>query len=156
MCFIDAGLVTELHPRDFDNFTDLFIAMVMHGDGKLAARLIMDRSPGDQSQIRDPEGYVCQMSKLIEPFFKSGALLYLSELPITPLLFRVFSLSRDHRVRLDPHFTNLAMSLVCVEGLGRQLCGKELNVMPALVQAGVQYLATQVARKVTQKVQPYM
>ena len=35
VCFIDAGLVTELHPRDFDNFTDLFIAMVMHGDGKL-------------------------------------------------------------------------------------------------------------------------
>lgn len=156
VCFIDTGLVTELHPRDFDNFTDLFIAMVIHGDGKLAARLIMDRSPGDHSQIRDPEGYVSQMASLIEPFFASGRLLYISELPITPLLLRVFSLSRAHHVRLDPHFTNLVMSLVCVEGLGRQLCGKELNVMPALVQAGVQYLATQVARKVSQKVQPYI
>ena len=156
VCFIDTGLVTELHPKDFDNFTDLFIAMVIHGDGKLVAKLIMDRSPGDHSQIRDPEGYISQMASLIEPFFTSGRLLYLTELPITPLLLQVFSLSRVHRVRLDSHFTNLVMSLVCVEGLGRQLCGKELNVMPALVQAGVQYLATQVARKVTQNVQPYI
>lgn len=156
VCFIDTGLVTELHPQDFDNFTDLFIAMVIQGDGRLAAKLIMDRSPGDHSQIKDPEGYVSQMASIIEPIFISGRLLYLSELPITPLLLRVFSLSRDHHVRLDPHFTNLVMSLVCVEGLGRQLCGKELNVMPALFQAGIQYLATQVARKVTQKVQPYI
>ena len=113
---------------------------------ELAARLIMDRSPGDHSQIKDPEGYVSQMASLIEPLFTPGSCCISQSSPLLPSSSASSPCHVTHWVRLDPHFTNLVMSLICVEGLGRQLCGKELNVMPALVQAGVQYLATQVAR----------
>lgn len=153
--FIDCGLVTELRPADFTNFTDLFIAMIVRGDGRQAARLILDRSPGDPRDFIDPDRFVDELAALIEPLFRPGRLLSLADLPITPTLMRVFELVRRHRVRLEEHFTNLVMSLICVESLGRRLA-PDINMTPLLVQAGVQYLATNVARTVTRRVQPFL
>lgn len=153
--FIDCGLVAELRPVDFANFTDLFIAMVVRGDGRQAARLILERSPGDPRDFIDPDRFIDELAALIEPLFRPGRLLSLADLPIAQMLMRVFELVRRHRVRLEEHFTNLAMSLICVESLGRRLA-PDINVAPLLMQAGVQYLATNVARTVTKRVQPFL
>lgn len=156
--FLDTGLVTELSRRDFYNFTDLFYALVVRGDGYTAAKLMIERSPSFyRDQVIDPEGFCLQVEELIEPIFKrsrSSTNLNLEKLSITPVLFKMFDLIRQHHVRLDGSFTNLVMSLICVEGVGRQLA-PDLNLFPFLVQAGLEYIAVNVAKQLQYKMFKY-
>jgi len=155
LIFLDTGLVAELSRRDFRNFTDLFLALVVKQDGALAGRLMVERSPKwAQSQVLDLEGFCQGMGEVVHPILGKGkepcnparSLKFIGMIPtslktlsIAPVLEDVFSLVRRHRVRMDPAFTNLVMSLLCVEGLGRQLA-PELDLKPLLLQAALQYL----------------
>jgi len=156
--FLDTGLVTELSRNDFYNFTDLFYALVVRGDGYTAAKLMIERSPLPyRDQVIDPEGFCLQVEKLIYPIFKqsrSSTNLNLQRLSITPVLFEMFDLVRKHHVKLDGSFTNLVMSLICVEGVGRQLA-PDLNLLPFLMQAGLQYIAVNVAKQLQHKMFKY-
>jgi len=159
--FLDTGLVTELSGRDFDNFTDLFRALVFHADGHLAGRLMIERAKGQDASkhVRDPEGFCQAMQDLIHPVFSHAAkgrhLMDLQSFAISPLLLRTFDLVREHHVHLEGAYTNLVMSLVCVEGLGRQMA-PGLSLRPLLLSAGLQYLATSLAKSVTETVEPYL
>lgn len=101
-----------------------------------------------KSDVIDPDGYIRDMGKLIDEGFLeqlhptgpsvSKPLLPLP--PITPILLKAFELVRVHHVRLEPAFTNLIMSLICVESMGRSLAGDDLDALPLLFQAATQYL----------------
>jgi aarF domain-containing kinase len=58
---------------------------------------------------------------------------------VTPVLLRVLNLVQEHQVRLDDHYTNLIMSMIFVEGLGRTLC-PGIDLFPFLRQAAFHYL----------------
>lgn len=157
LVLLDTGLVTELSRRDFANFTDLFQMLVVRGDGHAAGQLMINRSPvAAQRLVVDRAGFCRELGELVRPFFGGGVPAgasariiagdaSLQTLRLDVVLQRVFDLARKHRVRIDAAFTNLVMSLLCVEGLGRQLA-PEMNLRPLLAQAALQYLVTAVAR----------
>lgn len=148
LVYLDTGLITTLGRRDRDNFNDLFTALVLRGDGHQAGRLIIERSPRDRTTVRDPDGFCRHLDELIRPLFREAASLDLKRLALGPTLFRVFDLVREHQVLLDGSFTNLIMSFVCVEGLGRALA-PDLNLIPMLVKGALQYLVTEAAHRVS-------
>lgn len=147
LVFLDTGLVTELSRTDFKNFTDLFQALVLKGDGYLAGELMIDRSPEwARGNVLDREGFCRGLAEIVKPIFTrraaavvSGQVASLRELRIDVVLNRLFQLARTHHVRIDAAYTNLVMSLLCVEGLGRQLA-PEMDLRPLLAQAALQYL----------------
>lgn len=142
--YLDAGLVTQLSRRDFSNFNDLFVALVLRADGRRAGRLIIERSPDRyKSLVRDAEGFCAAMDEVVRPIFRNIN-LQLGQFAVGSALFQVFDLVRKHHVHLDGSFTNLVMSFVCVEGLGRQLA-PQLNLIPFLARAALQYLVTNVS-----------
>lgn len=158
LVFIDTGLITELSSKDFTNFTDLFKALILRADGYLAGQLILERGPSFGSpDVIDPEGFCRGMESIVAPIFshRSHTLIHLENFSISPLVFKTFDLVRGHHVRLEGAFTNLVMSLICVEGVGRELT-PQLSLRPVLLSAGLQYLATNIAKTVTETVQPYI
>lgn len=147
LVFLDTGLITELSRPDFKNFTDLFQALVLKGDGYLAGELMIDRSPAwAQQNVRDREGFCRGLAEIVRPIFARRAVTVVSaqaaslkELRLDVVFYKLFQLARDHHVRIDDAYTNLVMSLLCVEGLGRQLAS-EMDLRPLLAQAALQYL----------------
>ena len=145
--FLDTGLVTELSSSDFKNFTDLFQALVLKGDGYLAGELMIDRSPTwAQNNVRDREGFCQGLSEIVRPIFSNRPAVTvasskssLQEIRIDVIFIKLFQLAREHHVRIDDAYTNLVMSLLCLEGLGRQLA-PEMDLRPLLAQAALQYL----------------
>ena len=145
--FLDTGLVTELSRPDFKNFTDLFQALVLKGDGYTVGELMIDRSPTQaQENVRDRDGFCRGMSEIVKPIFAArklavatGKVTSLRDLRLDVVLNKLFQLARKHHVRIDAAYTNLVMSLLCVEGLGRQLA-PEMDLRPLLAQAALQYL----------------
>ncbi len=149
LVILDCGLVTELSHGDFRNFTDLFRCLVVDGDGEGAGRLMIERSPEHfRKRVIDIEGFSQGMSFLIEPFFAHPRTLLASKAMLNTLridltLNRLFKMCRDHHVRIDPAFTNLVMSLLCVEGLGRRMA-PEMDLRPLLVEGALQYLVRRI------------
>lgn len=142
--YLDTGLVTSLSRRDFQNFSDLFITLVVRADGYRAGELIIDRSPPrHQNEVIDRKGFCRTLDEIVHPTFRDLQ-MNLGRFEVGSVLFRVFDLVRQHHVHLDGAFTNLVMSFICVEGLGRQLA-PDLNLLPFLARAAFQYLATNVA-----------
>ncbi len=121
--FLDAGIVTELKKQDQQNLKDLFKAVITN-DGKEAGRLMISRAKYERcSQV---EGGIETFSKGIEDIVsefhdrrKQG--LTLGVVRIGTLLSRVLDLCRVHGVEIDPAMSNIVMSTLVLEGLGRTL-----------------------------------
>lgn len=113
---LDAGLVTELSPTNRTNFLDLFRALA-EGDGAQTARLMIDRSK--TRTCRDQAGFESSMGELITQLHKKT--FQLASIKIGDMLQRVMSMVRRHRVKIEADFTNLVVSIMVLEGLGRQL-----------------------------------
>lgn len=149
--FLDTGMVTQLSRRDRKNFDDLFLALVIRGDGQLAGRLLIERSPASRASVINGDEFCRKFDGLVRPLFQRGGVgnLDLRRFTVAPLLIEVFDLVREHRIRLDGSFTNLVMSFMCMEGLGKQLA-PDFNLIPMLVRGALQYLVTTAAIKVSE------
>jgi aarF domain-containing kinase len=140
LVFLDAGLVTELSPRDRENFRALFSA-VAAGDGRLAARLMaagQTLAPGALEAFSDD----------IERVVNLVASRPLAEVQVGHVFSEILASGRRHRVRIEPNFSTLVVGTLVLEGLGRQLdpdiniiqrakhfLGKDPSVIAALVRA---------------------
>ncbi len=107
LVLLDAGIVTELSPNDYRNFSDFFLALLKK-DGPLIGRLILERSR--YQQCADPEAFVAEMAKLADRVLESG--LVLNRIDISALLKDALSVAMRHRVRLESNFTNVALSIM--------------------------------------------
>ena len=113
---LDAGIATTLSDRDHVNFRDLFSA-ICRRDGRRAGELMLERSP--EQRCQDPEAFVTAIEGIVDEALSSG--LSLKNVQIGSLLGRVLSLACDHQVRLESNFTQVALSIMVLEGVGRQL-----------------------------------
>lgn len=116
MTFLDVGIVAELSSEDRRNFIDLFTA-VAKGNGREAGTLLLDRSP--ENQCDDPEAFVLDIETLIDGV--SRKTFNLNDVQIGSVLTSVLSIVRRHRVKLDPNFVSIVISITLLEGIGRQL-----------------------------------
>jgi predicted unusual protein kinase regulating ubiquinone biosynthesis (AarF/ABC1/UbiB family) len=127
---LDVGLVCELSPKDYANFIDLFRSVVTKNP-RQGAELLLLRA--HQQNCSDPELFKAEMCAIMEAVFDGPS----RDIRVGVVLGDIFSCVRRHRVSLDPAFTTMAVSMVLVEGLG-----KELDPDAQLIEYAIPYFAS--------------
>lgn len=135
--FIDAGLVTTLDATNRKNFLDLFRA-VAEFDGYRTGQLMVERSRSPELAI-DTETFALKMQHLVLNVKRKT--FSLGQIKISDILTEVLKAVRVHHVRMEGDFINTVISILLLEGIGRQLDpGLDLfaSALPILRQLGGQ------------------
>lgn len=117
LIFIDTGLVTELNETNRRNFLDLFRA-VAEFDGYKAGHLMCERCRQPEAVI-DEEVFALKMQHLV--LGVKSRTLALGNIKIGDILQQVLSMVRSHHVRMEGDFVNVVISILLLEGIGRNL-----------------------------------
>nr|AAZ14922.1 putative kinase protein [Coprinellus disseminatus] len=142
--FIDAGLVTTLNTTNRKNFLDLFRA-VAEFDGYRTGQLMIERSRTPELAI-DQETFALKMQNLILSVKRRT--FSLGQIKIADLLTDVLKNVRTHHVKMEGDFINTVISILLLEGIGRQLdpdMDLFASALPILRQLGGQ-MATREAK----------
>ena len=114
LVFLDAGLVVELTDRDRTNFLRVFKA-VAEKNGRLVGQLMLEQAKYENCP--DHEKFISGMEKIVNVVDTFN----LDEIEIGTVLRDVLNLVRENQVQVDSSFTTLVLSIILLEGLGRQL-----------------------------------
>ncbi|KAI0756836.1 ABC1-domain-containing protein [Daedaleopsis nitida] len=135
--FVDAGLVTTLNTVNRRNFLDLFRA-VAEFDGYRAGILMVERCRTPELAI-DVETFALRMQHIVLNVKRKT--FSLGQIKISDILKEVLSAVRKHHVKMEGDFVNTVISILLLEGIGRQLDpGLDLfkSALPILRQLGRQ------------------
>lgn len=135
--FIDAGLVTELNATNRQNFLDLFRA-VAEFDGYKTGQLMVERCRTPELAI-ETETFALKMQHLVLSIKRKT--FSLGQIKISDILTEVLKAVRTHHVKMEGDFINTVISILLLEGIGRQLDpGLDLfkSALPILRQLGRQ------------------
>jgi aarF domain-containing kinase len=135
--FIDAGLVTTLNGTNRQNFLDLFRA-VAEFDGYRTGQLMVERCRSPELAI-ETETFALKMQHLVLSVKRKT--FSLGKIKISDILTEVLRAVRTHHVRMEGDFINTVISILLLEGIGRQLDpGLDLfkSALPILRQLGRQ------------------
>ncbi|KKA22056.1 hypothetical protein T310_3946 [Rasamsonia emersonii CBS 393.64] len=117
LLFIDTGLVTQLNDRNRRNFLDLFRA-IAEFDGYRAGHLMVERCRQPDAVI-DAEVFALKMQHLV--LGVKSRTFALGNIKIGDVLSQVLQMVREHHVRLEGDFVNVVISILLLEGIGRNL-----------------------------------
>ena len=117
LIFIDTGLVTALNATNRKNFLDLFKA-IAEFDGYRAGHLMVERCRQPEAVI-DKEIFALKMQHLV--IGVKSRTFALGNIKIGDVLNEVLSMVRGHHVRMEGDFVNVVISILLLEGIGRQL-----------------------------------
>lgn len=115
--FIDAGLVVHLNDTNRHNFLDLFSAIAQF-DGYRAGRLMIERCRTPELVI-DEETFALKIQHLV--LGVKSQTFSLAKIKIADVLSQVLTNVRTHHVKLEADFVNTVLSILLLEGIGRQL-----------------------------------
>ncbi|KAF9116578.1 hypothetical protein BGX27_001434 [Mortierella sp. AM989] len=115
--FIDAGLVSVLSDKNRTDFLDLFHALAEF-DGYRAGNLMIERCRSPRLVI-DGETFALRMQRLI--LGVKNTAMSLGKIKIADLLSEVMAMVRKHHVPMEGDFANVIISILILEGIGRQL-----------------------------------
>ncbi|KAJ6504427.1 hypothetical protein DFH09DRAFT_1201638 [Mycena vulgaris] len=139
--FIDAGLVTTLSEVNRKNFLDLFRAMAEF-DGYRTGQLMVERCRSPELAI-ETETFALKMQHLVLSVKRKT--FSLGQIKISDILTEVLKSVREHHVKMEGDFVNTVISILLLEGIGRQLDpGLDLfkSALPILRQLGGQMAAS--------------
>lgn len=114
---LDAGLTVELTPLNRRNFLDLFSAVAQF-DGALAGHLMVERCR-TPNLVVDEDVFAMKMQDLV--LSVKSKTFSLAKIKISDVLNKVLSAVRDHHVKMEADFVNTVISILLLEGIGRQL-----------------------------------
>lgn len=117
LIFLDAGLVTTLSETNRRNFLELFRSIALF-DGYTAGHLMVQRSSAPQLAI-DPETFALKMQHLV--LSVKAKTFSLGQIRISDVLSQVLRFVREHHVKMEGDFVNTVISVLLLEGIGRQL-----------------------------------
>lgn len=117
LVFIDAGLVTSLDDQNRKNFLELFSA-VAEFDGYKAGKLMVERCRTPEHVI-DEETFALKIQHLV--LSVKSKTFSLAKIKISDILTDVLNGVRTHHVKLEGDFVNTVISILLLEGIGRQL-----------------------------------
>lgn len=117
ICYIDAGLVTELNETNRVNFIALFNALAEF-DGYKAGELMIERSKTPETAI-DSEIFALKVERLVDKIKQRT--FTLGTVSIGDLLEKMLSMVRVHHVRMEGDFITVIVAILLIEGIGRQL-----------------------------------
>jgi len=132
--FLDAGLATQLSPRDRQNLRDLFKAVILN-EGEKAGRLMVERARYERCSSMEGgvESFSHGVGQIVSEFHdRRKAGLTLGVIRIGALLAKVLDLCRTYGVEIDPAMANIVLSTLVLEGLGRSL-DENLNLIDCAV-----------------------
>jgi aarF domain-containing kinase len=135
--FIDTGLVTNLDDENRRNFLELFAAVASF-DGYRAGELMVERCKAPALVI-DKEKFALKMQRLVLQV--KSQTFSLAQIRISDILSDVLNNVRGHHVKLEGDFINTVLSILLLEGIGRQLDpNMDLfrNALPILRKVGMQ------------------
>ncbi|KIY51278.1 ABC1-domain-containing protein [Fistulina hepatica ATCC 64428] len=144
---LDAGLVTTLNATNRTNFLDLFRA-IAEFDGYRAGQLMVQRSRTPHLAI-DVEMFALKMQRLVLSVKRKT--FSLGEIRISDVLSEVLQSVRQHHVKMEGDFVNTVLSILLLEGIGRQL-NPDMDLfqsaLPILRQVGGQMANKETAMQV--------
>ncbi|PLB50537.1 putative ubiquinone biosynthesis protein [Aspergillus steynii IBT 23096] len=117
LIFIDTGLVTQLNDTNRRNFLDLFRA-VAEFDGFRAGQLMVERCRQPEEVI-DSDVFAMKVDRLVQSV--KSRTFALGNIKIGDVLSEILSMVRGHHVRLEGDFVNVVISILLLEGIGRNL-----------------------------------
>ncbi|CAE6509716.1 unnamed protein product [Rhizoctonia solani] len=117
LVFLDAGLVTVLSGKNRHNFLELFRA-IAEFDGYRAGQLMVQRCRTPHLAI-DPDVFALKIQHLALGVKRKT--FSLGTIKIADVLYDVLRAVRTHHVRMEADFVNTVISLLLLEGIGRQL-----------------------------------
>lgn len=117
LIFIDAGLVTSLSEKNRRDFLDLFQA-IAEFDGYRAGRLMVERCRRPDLAV-DEETFALKIQHLV--LNVKSKTFSLAKIRISDVLSAVLTAVRQHHVKLEGDFVNTIISILLLEGIGRQL-----------------------------------
>lgn len=117
VAFIDAGLVTELNETNRRNFLDLFKAVSMF-DGYQVGELMIERSRTPETAISG-EIFALKVERLVKDIKQRT--FALGSVKLGDLLAKVLTMVRQHHIRMESDFITVVLSILLLEGIGRQL-----------------------------------
>ena len=117
LVFLDAGLTVDLTEQNRRNFIDLFSAVAQF-DGALAGHLMVERCRSPEMVI-DEDVFAMKMQDLI--LSVKSKTFSLAKIKISDILNEVLLAVRTHHVKMEPDFVNTVISILLLEGIGRQL-----------------------------------
>jgi len=135
--FIDAGLVTTLDSKNRQNFLDLFRA-IAEFDGYRTGQLMVERCRTPELAI-ETETFALKMQHLVLSVKRKT--FSLGQIKISDILTEVLKAVKQHHVKMEGDFINTVISILLLEGIGRQLDpGLDLfkSALPILRQLGRQ------------------
>ncbi|KAF4604962.1 hypothetical protein EYR40_003745 [Pleurotus pulmonarius] len=115
--FIDAGLVTTLDDKNRANFLELFRA-IAEFDGYRAGQLMVERCRTPELAI-DTELFALKMQNIVLSVKRKT--FSLGKIKISDILRDVLKSVREHHVKMEGDFVNTVISILLLEGIGRQL-----------------------------------
>jgi aarF domain-containing kinase len=115
--FIDAGLVTELNDENRANFLDLFRA-IAEFDGYRAGHLMVERCHSPELAL-EPETFALKIQHMVLDVKRKT--FSLGQIKISDVLTGVLKAVREHHVKMEGDFINTVISILLLEGIGRQL-----------------------------------
>jgi aarF domain-containing kinase len=128
LIFVDAGLTTQLSPKHLENFIDLFKAIADY-DGFRISKLMVARSKYPDS-VLDFDGFSTAMNLFMRDI-KAGT-MKLKSIQVSDILSFVLRTVRKHHVKIDGDYANVAVAIMLLEGIGRQL-EPEMDLLKAAV-----------------------
>lgn len=117
LCFIDAGLVTELDDRNRFNFISLFNALAQF-DGYKAGELMIERSKTPETAT-NKELFKIKVERLVNTVRERT--FTLGSVSIGDLLDKMLGMVRSHHVRMEGDFVSIVVAILILEGICRQL-----------------------------------
>lgn len=135
LVFIDAGLVTTLNAKNRRNFLELFHA-VAEFDGYRAGQLMVERCRAPHLVV-EKETFALKMQHIVLNVKRKT--FSLGKIKISDILRDVLKAVRQHHVKMEGDFINTVISILLLEGIGRQLDPKlDLfkSALPILRQLG--------------------
>ncbi|CAE6387243.1 unnamed protein product [Rhizoctonia solani] len=117
LVLLDAGLVTVLSEKNRRNFLDLFRA-IAEFDGYRAGQLMVQRCRSPHLAI-DPDVFALKIQHMVLGVKRKT--FSLGRIKIADVLYDVLRAVRTHHVRMEADFVNTVLSLLLLEGIGRQL-----------------------------------
>ncbi|KAH9997697.1 hypothetical protein BJV74DRAFT_825975 [Russula compacta] len=135
LVFIDAGLVTTLNAKNRQNFLELFHA-VAEFDGYRAGQLMVERCRAPHLVV-EKETFALKMQHIVLNVKRKT--FSLGKIKISDILKDVLKAVRQHHVKMEGDFINTVISILLLEGIGKQLDPKlDLfkSALPILRQLG--------------------
>jgi aarF domain-containing kinase len=132
LTLLDAGLVSELSPPQYQSLVKIFDAAISFNAEKVADLIIAEsKSP---RLVLDPVGVRKTFQEMMSdvPLDDQGA-LKLSQISSAKIVQRFADLVRRHHIVLHGEYVGLYVSCVTVEGIGKSL-NADLDVLDALAE----------------------